>query len=208
MNHSQLVARAQHWLRYSRRHVVVLAEISHNTVSECPDVIGWKYGGHCSLIECKTSRSDFARDAKKSFRKANGMGAERWYATEPGLLKISDLPVRWGLIEIGVTKVRIVVHPAAFTPLERNHRGETNCLISAVQRVTDGWGRKVFGDISPLHGQLDPHPTVAANLKAYRDEIQSLRAKLRRRDEQITRLTPKMTDDERELSVALNGVGL
>lgn len=185
MTHTELVARAQRWLRGSQRHQVVLAEISHNMVSESPDVIGWKYGGHCTLVECKTTRSDFLRDAKKSFRKTGGMGEDRWYATPPGLLKIADISMRWGLVELTNKNARIVLRPTPFSSLERNVRGETNCLISAVQRVTDGWGRKVFGDISPMHGQLDPHPTVAANLKAYRDEIQSLRAKLRRREDMI-----------------------
>lgn len=202
MNHAELVTRAGRWLRNSRKHVVVLEEIGSDG-RECPDVIGWKHGGLCTLVECKVTRTDFLRDIKKPFRVRGGMGAMRWYATPPNLIKLRELPMYWGLIEVGPKLVRVVMHPSTYPGIDRNTRGETNCLISAVQRATDGWGRKVFGEISPVHGQCDPHPTVAANLKAYRDEIQSLRAKLRRRDEMIAKLNPPMTDDERELRKAL-----
>ncbi len=162
--------------------MVVLEEIGSDG-RECPDVIGWKHGGACTLIECKTTRADFKRDFKKRFRQvygATGMGAHRWYATPPGLLTLGDLPTRWGLIEVRATTVRTIREPTPFTSAERNMRGETACLISAVQRATAGWGRKVFGEINPVRGQLDPHPSMAKVLEGYRKEIRSLRGKLAR----------------------------
>ena len=176
MTHDELVVRAGRWLR-SRRHTVVLHEIGSDG-RECPDVIGWMYRGRCTLIECKTSRADFKKDGKKRFRHQGGMAACRWYATPPNLVTVEELPPRWGLVEVGL-RCRVVRHPMPFANNERNIAGETACLISAVQRATDGWGRKVFGEISPVHGQLDPHPTVGATIKMLRDENTKLRRRLR-----------------------------
>lgn len=186
MTHDELIARSMRWLRNTRKHVVVLCEIGSDG-QELPDVIGWRHHGACTVIECKVTRADFNRDRNKSFRMRGGMGNTRFYATPPGLLLLHEVPPSWGLIEVGPKLTRVVRESWRFE-LERNTRGETACLISAVQRVTDGWGRKVFGEISPMHGQLDPHPTVSAAFKAYRDENRSLRAKLARRDAQILKL--------------------
>lgn len=191
MTHDDLIARVQRWLRNTRKNVVVLAEIGSDG-RECPDLIAWKYRGLCTVIECKVSRSDFMRDRKKSFRMRGGMGEARFYATPPGLLVLADLPVSWGLIEVGPRLVRVVRESGRFV-LDRNTRGETACLISAVQRATDGWGRKVFGEISPVHGQLDPHPTVGAALKAYRDDARNARA-------QRDRMNAKLLEQEEELN--------
>jgi hypothetical protein len=186
MTHAELIERSMRWLRNTRKHVVVLCEIGSDG-QELPDVIGWRHRGACTVIECKVTRADFNRDRKKSFRMRGGMGNARFYATPPGLLLLHEVPPSWGLIEVGPKLTRVVKESGRFE-LERNTRGETACLISAVQRVTEGWGRKVFGEISPVHGQLDPHPTVAAAFKAYREENRSLRAKLARRDAQILKL--------------------
>ena len=214
MNHAELVTRAGRWLRNSRKHVVVLEEIGSDG-RECPDVIGWKHGGLCTLVECKVTRTDFLRDIKKPFRMRGGMGSMRWYATSPNLVKLSELPMSWGLIEVGLKLVRVVREPVPQN-VDRNMRGETNCLISAVQRATDGWGRKVFGEISPVHGTIDPHPSIGATLKMLREAERSERTKRIRRDERIAQLEAEiarlrpvpMTDDERTLRNALAGAGI
>ncbi len=179
MTHGELVARAQRWLRNTRHNNVVLAEIGSDG-REQPDLIAWKYRGRiCTVVECKTSRADFKRDAKKSFRMRGGMGSERFYATPPGLLTLAELPPSWGLIEVGPKLVRVVRTSGRFV-IERNIAGETACLVSAIERVTDGWGRKVFGEISPVHGLPDPHPTVATMIHELRADNRALRAKVRR----------------------------
>jgi hypothetical protein len=205
MTHDELVARAMRWLRNSRKHVVVLGEIGSDG-RECPDVIGWRHGGRCTLIECKVTRSDFLRDAKKSFRREGGMGEYRWFATPPGLVLIAEVPVRWGLVEIGPKLCRTVQHPMRFDVKDRNTRGEINCLVSAVQRATDGWGRKVFGEISPVHGQLDPHPSVGATLKMLREDNQKLRRKIQNLEYDARK--GRRTKDEQETVDALAGANL
>ena len=69
MTHDQLVARAKHWLLNTYGCGFAFAELTACTNSgEIPDAIGFKYG-HSILVECKTSRSDFLSDKKKTFRK-------------------------------------------------------------------------------------------------------------------------------------------
>lgn len=61
MTHDELVRRAIAWLR-SKRHDPVLAGIA--SCDEIPDAIGWT-SGHSTVVECKTSRSDFLCDKWK-----------------------------------------------------------------------------------------------------------------------------------------------
>lgn len=190
LTHPQLVMRCQTWLRNSMRHPVSLTEIG-SAGAECPDVIGWMHSGTCTLIECKTSRADYRRDAKKSFRRGlmKGLGHFRYYAIPagmPGGLPLEELPEGWGLIMAGKSQMNMLRRATRFDLT--NTSGETAILLSALRRATEGWGRKVFGEISPVHGLCDPHPTVRENLKAYRTEIASLRAKLRRREDVIHKL--------------------
>lgn len=172
MTHAELVARAQRWLRNTRKHSPVLAEIGSSGY-ECPDVIGWARGWS-TLVECKVSRSDFLADGAKAFRRnpASGMGLFRWYAIPLDLFERSqviplDLPERWGLVAFGARGGRVLRTPEQFP--QHALLSETHLLVSAIKRATKGWGRKVFGDISPVFGQLDPHPSVAATLKIYRE---------------------------------------
>ena len=98
MNHSELVAIGKRWLRSNGCSVVVteIASVSRET----PDIIGWRYG-ESILIEAKTSRADFLSDKKKFFRQFpdKGMGNYRYYLAPKGLLKQSDLPDKWLLLE-------------------------------------------------------------------------------------------------------------
>lgn len=110
---------------------------------EIPDVIGF-HRGLSTLVECKTSRSDFAADAKKPFRRhpETGMGYHRWYFAPRGLLDPAELPEKWGLAEWHRGRVYKVKKPEPF--LERATQNETHLLVSAVERLQDSWGLQVF----------------------------------------------------------------
>ncbi|NUP08368.1 MAG: hypothetical protein HOW73_20150 [Polyangiaceae bacterium] len=120
MNHAALVKRAARWLELSQGCGFVITEAATAATGtfESPDAIGWAGPGRSILVECKVSRADFLADAQKPHRihPTMGMGRERYYLTLPGLLKPSDLPERWGLLEVGPknTRVRVKAHDQAF----------------------------------------------------------------------------------------------
>lgn len=67
--------------------------------TEQTDVFGWNYWTSV-LIEVKMSRSDFLADFKKPFR-ANpeeGVGEFRYYCCPTGVIKVEDVPDKWGLL--------------------------------------------------------------------------------------------------------------
>lgn len=147
MSHGELVARAERWLRNSavawsesgwKRKIkcTVTATELQCATSETPDAIGWSCGGYVSIvIECKTSRSDFLRDAKKHFRRYpdSGMGLYRYYMACPGLISADELPERWGLLETSGSVVR--VKWTAAPQQEHNLRAEMAALFSLSRRT-------------------------------------------------------------------------
>jgi hypothetical protein len=150
VTHDDLVKSARRWLLKPWRNAdnlghagcsVVLTECTTAT-PETPDVIGWAWSGSI-LIECKTSRADFAADARKPFRQFPdmGMGEQRYYMASSGLLSIEDLPPMWGLIEAqddGSTRVlRASERFAADT------RNEVGMLLSLIRRLRVEPGRHV-----------------------------------------------------------------
>lgn len=128
--HPALVAAAAGWLR--RKCSVVITELA--TTGETPDVIGW-HGTHSTLIECKTSRTDFLADLAKPFRRETrmGIGMNRYYFTPVGLLRSSDLPQRWGLLEMTPCGVCVIRKSEHFEDV--NHRHEIGILLSALRRI-------------------------------------------------------------------------
>ncbi len=204
MTHDELVRRVGRWLRTTKRHAVVLEEIGTDGY-ECPDVIGWCSYGETTLVECKVSVSDFDKDAKKVFRKCpdRGMGDWRWYACPEGLLQPHHMPLGWGLLWIGPRTCKVKLAPSfRFPATELIKRKESRLLISALKRATEGWGRKVFGEASPVDGQLDPHPTVAKALKLYQAECRTLTEKLRDAQDKTRGLESKLAETEAMLKQA------
>ena len=178
MNHDELVVLAERWLR--RKHRVVVRDVRCTVVSEQPDAIGWTGRGASTLIECKTSRADFVRDAMKSFRRVpeTGMGMRRYFLAPAGVLRAASLPPRWGLLEATaagkVDIVRKAVPFETFSTLE-----ERRLLLSALARATEGWGRRMFGEAAPPLVDGDPHPSAAATIAALRAEVLALREERR-----------------------------
>jgi len=135
MRHSQLVQKAIQWLR-SYRCGVILSEQACAS-GEMPDAIGWKRACHSVLIECKISRADFLADREKPFRQKSqlGMGCERFYLGQAGLLRPQELPHGWGLLEI--RNRSIVTAQAAARNLRTaiGFRYEMNLLLASLRRV-------------------------------------------------------------------------
>jgi hypothetical protein len=102
--------------------------------SETPDVIGFWAGGKSMLIECKASRNDFLADKNKHFRRETemGMGNERYFLAEDGIINIEDLPDGWGLLKITDKQIREVKKSAHF---ESNKNAELTMIISVLRRL-------------------------------------------------------------------------
>lgn len=100
MTHAELVNRARIWLMGTRRCFHVSTE--SGTFQERADAIGWR-AGVSTLVECKTSWTDFVRDFRKASRlePANGLGQYRFFLVPPKVLKATDVPDPWGLLEAG-----------------------------------------------------------------------------------------------------------
>jgi hypothetical protein len=114
LTHADLVERAARWLRNTKRCGVVLTECSNGR--EIADAMGWNMR-QSLLVECKTSRADFLRDRHKPTRRIPelGCGNYRYYMTPRGLLRIEELPEKWGLLEIHGKIVRVVKKAESFS---------------------------------------------------------------------------------------------
>ena len=135
MTHAQMVERAVRWLRCYRCGVVLSEQACVS--GEMPDAIGWKRASHSVLVECKVTRADFLADRGKPFRAKpeQGVGSERFYLTPPGLVKVEELPVGWGLLELRRGRVEIV-HPSAKNLRTAKGFGyEMNLLLASLRRV-------------------------------------------------------------------------
>lgn len=107
LTHKDLVVRAERWLRNSVGCSVVLTELV-TAAGEVPDAIGWK-SSRSTLVECKTSRSDFARDKAKEHRQLGmNMGSQCYYLVPPGLITKEECPSYWGLLECHPRMIKVV----------------------------------------------------------------------------------------------------
>ena len=144
MTHTELVERAGKWLKSFGCSVVLCELTAATTHGEIPDAIGWK-SGRSILIECKTSRADFLTDKKKPFRQhpEDGLGANRLYMCQEGLIQKDDLPVGWGLLWVSGKRVKRIVAPKGnyfphdgdvATHYDRDRDGEIALLLSVIRR--------------------------------------------------------------------------
>lgn len=138
LTHAKLVAKGVKWLR-SQAGKQWSAPIAFGEMvaagNEIPDVIGFSSGGGSSLIECKTSKSDFKRDKKKMFRSVPqmGMGKYRFYMCPTGLIDKSELPEGWGLIYVnGKGVAKLIAKPK---PQYYNLKAEHIYMHSVIRRT-------------------------------------------------------------------------
>lgn len=107
MTHDDLTGIALRWLKRPDSAKgpgcqLALAEVGGLFGGERCDAFGYRWGsnGGSIVVEAKVSRSDFLADAKKPHRNGEvlGMGDFRYYICPEGLIRIDDLPERWGLL--------------------------------------------------------------------------------------------------------------
>lgn len=121
--------------------------MAYNGTGEIPDAIGFRERSSV-LVECKTSRSDFFADRKKRYRAQPEvyapMGEFRFYAAPKGLIRVEDLPERWGLLEPTPRgALRITHNPYNLKGgnmwsngfADHNQRAERAIMYSALRRL-------------------------------------------------------------------------
>ena len=135
MTHAKLVSIAVRWLR-SYRCGVVLSEQACVS-GEMPDAIGWKKACHSVLVESKVSRGDFLADRDKPFRLKPeiGVGCERYYLAPRGMIRIEELPVGWGLLEVSGREVERAKSSAKNLRSAIGFGYEMNLLLASLRRV-------------------------------------------------------------------------
>lgn len=138
-SHAELVKVAGGWLRKHGCGVVLLEH--HGGTLEVPDAIGFR--SHFSVqVECKVSRHDFVRDAKKAgrFTEDGGDAIERWYLVPDGLLREADQESTtftvhgWGLLVLRGRKVMKVREAARRFPSDNIRRREVTRLYLELRR--------------------------------------------------------------------------
>lgn len=179
LTHDDLVRLAEKWAR-RQRYKVVLRDVRTWATREQPDVIAWRCTASSIVIECKTSRADFLRDASKYFRRnpAAGMGYERYFLVSKAFIVPEELPAGWGLMVVG-NRHAITVEKKSRSFTDRAEHEERALLVSAVRRVTEGWGRQMFGDNAPLGADGDAHPRSSRIIRDLRVENTRLRREVR-----------------------------
>lgn len=99
VTHKELVVAAEKWLKNNGFKVAISELVCNNNSGEIPDSIGFNSYKSC-LIECKISREDFLKDAKKYFRQEIdvGMGNYRLYLCPTNIISQKEVPKGWGLL--------------------------------------------------------------------------------------------------------------
>lgn len=103
---------AANYLRSRMNCGAVFVEPNSFDNRESPDAIGFRSGGCTILMEVKVSRSDFLSDKKKPHRMdpTIGMGAYRFYVCPVDVIRVEDLPPKWGLMYFTPRKSLSPVH--------------------------------------------------------------------------------------------------
>jgi hypothetical protein len=166
LTHAELVERAASWLRNRMNCRVVLTEQATGC-GEIPDAIGWKYGSHSYLVECKVSRADFFSDRMKPFRAdpVRGIGLYRYYMAPAGVLSAEDVDALgqgWGLL---LVRGRSVV--VARKPTVQARRAEQNEIAQLVQALAMVQSRIP----EPLHKWTCAPGSPYGQMRARRREI-------------------------------------
>lgn len=85
---------------------------------------GWGWNAASTLVEVKMSRSDFFADRKKPHRQAGALalGDYRYFMCPEGVIDLTDLPDRWGLLWVNA-RGHVKVKAGHLLPLLKSNIG-------------------------------------------------------------------------------------
>ncbi|CAB3730700.1 hypothetical protein LMG1866_04613 [Achromobacter ruhlandii] len=175
--HRELCSAAVEWLmRPNSKNgagcTVAFSEVQSPCGREVMDAFGVRSVGwetYSILIEVKTSRADFRADLAKPHRQdpAQSGGTYRYYLAPAGLVSVDELPPRWGLIEYGRPRFRVLAGHLTVRP----GPGLPHDLVT--DRRLANWAHVVnhgreLGTIARLLGRLGDVETLQTELKRVR----------------------------------------
>ena len=137
--HLELFQLAGQWLKKHSKNIIVpncstVVVDMVTAVQEIPDVLGWC--SWCSvMIEVKVSRTDFLKDAQKSFRinPSTGVGNLRYYLCPVDLINANEIPENWGLLYVTPNNKIEIIQKA--TQQKPNLTAERTILLSLINRI-------------------------------------------------------------------------
>ena len=156
ITHAELVKVAENWLYKTIGCGVVFSEFVTQAM-EIPDALGLK-ASYSYLVECKISRSDFAADKKKFFRRfpEEGVGDFRFYLCPKDLIKLEELPDKWGLLYFDGKRVKKIKSPRGNISsqwldfrFEKSRLQEFRIMYSALRRI------KLRGHLDAIYEKLE-----------------------------------------------------
>lgn len=131
--HYNLCQEAARWLKKQRfaGYKYIAVELVC-IAAENPDVWGTN-GCVSTMIEVKTSRSDFLRDKEKFCRthQEHAIGNYRYYLCPEGIINPTELPDNWGLLYWNGKEIKLIV---AASKIQVNNTGELAILCSIMRR--------------------------------------------------------------------------
>lgn len=136
ITHRNLCIKAAKYLRnqgIERFHRCQYVVCELERAGESPDAFGWG-GSTTQLIEVKISRSDFLSDKKKYWRKypQYGLAKYRSYLCPENLIKLDELPEKWGLLYVNEKGKILIIKEPEFQI--SNHMEEINLITSILRR--------------------------------------------------------------------------
>lgn len=186
--HRELCSAAVEWLmRPNSKNgagcTVAFSEVQSPCGREVMDAFGVRSVGwetYSILIEVKTSRADFRADLAKPHRQdpAQSGGTYRYYLAPAGLIAVDELPPRWGLIEYGRPRFRVLAGHLTVRPGPglRHDQVSERRLADWAHAVNHG---RELGTISRLLGRLGDVETLQGELKRVRGKHSRQQAFLR-----------------------------
>ena len=101
LTHDQIADIGAAWVK-RKGFPVSFSNMRSAAYGEQPDVLGFNAYGFTFLLESKVTRSDFFADQNKPWRTGGkeSIGDHRGYITPANLLKPSEIPYGWWLLEV------------------------------------------------------------------------------------------------------------
>lgn len=204
--HDGLTTLALRWLKRTASkggpgcHIAI-PEVGAIFSGERVDAFGYRWGfdGGSTVVEVKTTRNDFLADFKKPHRvnPETGIGEFRYYLCPEGVIEISDLPDKWGLIWVGARNKLTVIRGHAPIPytITAENRGEMFSPWSFKHNT------KVERDLlaNLLSRVGDPEKLVKKN-RADRNEINRLQDRCNNQADELKLLQKENLELKRRLA--------